>query len=87
MIQTNGIDTPVLRQLVRSGKAGQLIARGVPGGFVLVMKEGLESQVLEAQRGHQRTFKRLDAIASYLADLGAGEFTVEIGQWTPEGLL
>lgn len=81
------IDTPVLRQLVRSGKAGTLVAQGVPGGFVLVMREGLDTQVLEAQRGHQRRFKRLDAIASYLADLGAEEFTVEIGQWTPDALV
>lgn len=85
--QTYGFDTAVLRQLVRTGKAGRLVARGVPGGFILLMREGLDTQVLEAQRGHQRKFKRLDAIASYLADLGAEDFSVELGQWTPESLV
>lgn len=87
MYHEGAIDTPVLRQLVRSGKTGTLVARGVPGGFVLLMREGLDVQVLEAQRGHQRKFKRLDAIASYLAELGADEFTVELGQWTPSSLV
>lgn len=81
------IDTPVLRHLVRAGKAGRLVALGVPGGFVLAIRDGLECQVLEAQRGHQRKFKRLDALASYLADLGAEDFCVELAQWTPEALV
>ncbi len=80
------IDTPLLRQLVRVGKAGNLVAKGVPGGFVLAMREGLDEQLLEAQRGHARKFKRLEAVASYLKDLGAKEFSVELEQWTPKAL-
>jgi len=80
------IDTPLLRQLVRSGKAGALVAKGVPGGFVLAMREGLDEQFLEAQRGHARKFKRLEAVASYLKELGARDFAVEIEQWEPRSL-
>ncbi|MGB7422461.1 MAG: hypothetical protein WA917_11395 [Comamonas sp.] len=79
-------DTPLLRHLLRTGKAGTLVAKGVPGGFVLAMREGLDEQLLEAQRGHARKFKRLEAVASYLKDLGARDFAVEIDQWEPRSL-
>lgn len=79
--QTVGFDTPLLRQLVRTGKAGALIARGVPGGFLLAMREGIDEQLLEAQRGHPRKFKRLETVASYLRSLGATEFAVDLAEW------
>lgn len=79
-------DTPLLRQLLRVGKAGSLVAKGVPGGFVLAMRDGLDEQLLEAQRGHARKFKRLEAVASYLKDLGARGFVVELEQWAPKSL-
>ncbi len=80
------IDTPLLRQLVRSGKAGSLIAKGIDGGFVLVMREGLDEQLLEAQRGHARKFKRLESVANYLKGLGAATFSVELDQWSENSL-
>lgn len=87
MISQNVVlDTPLLRQLVRAGKAGELVARGVPGGFLLAMREGLEEQLLEAQRGHPRKFKRLETVASYLHTLGATQFAVELAQWDQNAL-
>jgi hypothetical protein len=80
------IDTRLLRQLIRTGKAGSLVAKGVPGGFFLTVCDGLDEQLLEAQRGHPRKFRRLDAIAAYLKDLGASEFRVELEQWAPKAL-
>jgi hypothetical protein len=80
------INTPLLRQLVGSGKAGALVAKGVPGGFVLAMREGLNDDLLSAQRGSIRKFKRLDALGAYLMDIGAQQFSVELGQWTPKSL-
>lgn len=77
-------DTHLLRQLLRIGKAGALVAKGVPGGFVLAMREGSDEQLLEAQRGHPRKFKRLEAVASYLQELGAKDFSVELEQWVPK---
>ncbi len=79
-------DTPLLRQLVRTGKAGELVAKGVPGGFVLAMREGLEEQLLRSQRGGARKFKRLEAVAIYLRDLGATSFEVELNQWSNSSL-
>lgn len=80
------IDTRVLRALIRAGKAGELVARGVPGGFLLVHREGLDEQLLEAQRGGPRKFKRLDAVAKYLRQLGASAFRVELEQWSTSSL-
>lgn len=79
-------DTPMLRQLIRTGKAGTLIAKGIPGGFLLAMREGLDEQVLEVQRGHARKFKRLEAVAAYLKVMGVHDFAVELDQWTPKAL-
>ena len=84
--QTIILDTPLLRQLVRTGKAGALVARGVPGGFLLAMQEGIDEQLLEAQRGHPRKFKRLESVASYLRSLGATEFAVDLALWDQQAL-
>jgi len=84
--QINTFDTPLLRQLLHTGRAGSLVAKGIPGGFVLTMRDGLEEQVLEAQRGHPRKFRRLETVASYLQGLGAREFTVDLGQWNSTAL-
>lgn len=86
MNQLSTFDTSILRQLVRVGKAGELVAKGVPGGFVLAMRSGIDEQLLRAQRGGARKFKRLDALAGYLQDLGARHFEVELEQWTPSSL-
>lgn len=84
--QSSYFDTPMLRQLIRAGKAGDLIAKGVPGGFVLAMREGVVEQLLRAQRGGPRKFKRLDAVANYLQELGAHRFEVELVQWSSTSL-
>lgn len=86
IIQEQTFDTSVLRQLVRTGKAGELVAKGVPGGFVLAMRDGLDEQLLRAQRGGPRRFKRLEALANYLHNLGARRFEVELGQWSHSSL-
>lgn len=86
MSNTSTFDTPLLRQLLRTGKAGELVAKGVPGGFVLAMREGVTEQLLAAQRGGARKFKKLDTVASYLSGIGGRTFTVELEQWTPESL-
>jgi len=86
MNQLVTFDTAILRQLVRVGKAGELVAKGVPGGFVLAMRDGLDEQVLKAQRGGARKFKRLETLAGFLQDLGAHRFEVELEQWTPSSL-
>lgn len=80
------IDTPLLRQLAHTGKAGRLVAKGVPGGFVVAVGEGFDEQLLRAQRGGPRKFKRLDTVASYLQTVGVRQFEVELAQWSDASL-
>lgn len=80
------MNTPLLKQLAALGKTGPLVAKGVPGGFVIVMRDMLEEQLLEAQRGHPRVFKKLDAVASFLHGIGVLTFDVETVNWSPVAL-
>ena len=79
-------DTPTLRHLATLGRAAGLVAKGVPGGFVLVMRSGIQEEVLTAQRGGPRTFRRLETGASYLKDLGIHSFEVDLGSWDSNSL-
>lgn len=77
-------DTALLRQLATTRKVGELVGRGVAGGFILVMRDGDLEQTLAAQRGGERLFKRLDALAAYLSQLGIYRVTVELEKWSSE---
>jgi hypothetical protein len=80
-------DTRVLKQVLRTGTTGELVAKGVPGGFVLALRTGMHEDLLTAQRGGLRKFKRLEALASYLKDMGAASFTVELARWSDKSLI
>jgi hypothetical protein len=72
------VATPVFRELCRSGAITHLTAKGVPGGFVLIARIGLEDKALHAQRGGARIFKSLDALAKYAARLGFIAMSVDL---------
>lgn len=74
------IDTPVLRQLARLGAAANVVAKQVPGGFVVVLRNGLEEEPLRAQRGGARVFRRLDTVCNFLSEVGLHTFAVELGE-------
>ena len=83
MITGRLMTTPILRNLIASGLAGQLIARGVAGGFVLVMSNRGAEQKLASQRqpDEPRVFRRLDTLAGFLKDLGALTALIELEDW------
>ena len=78
------IDTATLRHLAGAGAIAHVTAKGIPGGFVLTVQIGLEETLLQAQRGGARRFRRLDALASYVRELGLGKFEVDLAAWHPE---
>ncbi|MGO4395864.1 hypothetical protein AB4Z46_31370 [Variovorax sp. M-6] len=84
MYQKTTFGTPLLRELAATRKVGSLIARGVTGGFILVMRDGDREQTLATQRGGERVFKKLDSLATYLAELGIYRVTVELENWSAE---
>jgi hypothetical protein len=81
------IDTPVLRQLARLGALDNVVARQVPGGFVVVVQHGLEEDELRAQRGGARTFRHLDTVCSFLGEVGIRRFTVEVADFGSQAAL
>jgi hypothetical protein len=81
MEQAQKLTTPLLRHLISTGLVGQLCARGVPGGFLLVMRQGEAELALAAQRGAPRVFRRLDTLAGYAKEQGARTVVVELDGW------
>lgn len=75
------ISTSVLKALAVAGSISKLSARGVPGGFLLFVTVGLEEIPVKAYRGQARVFKRLDAVAKYVKDLGLDTFEVRLDCW------
>jgi hypothetical protein len=81
------ISTPVLRGLQAAGALTKVVIKGVPGGFVVTVTLGMEEQILQAQRGGARTFKRLDVAAAFLRRLGIFRFEVDSERWNSRGLV
>lgn len=73
--------TSLLKGLAAAGSISRLTAHGVPGGFLLLVGVGMEEAPVRAYRGQARVFKRLDAVARYVKDLGLDRFEVEMAAW------
>ena len=70
--------TPILKALFLTPTPNQLIARQVDAGYVLVLLAHEQEQILQAQRGGDRIFKKLDNLAKYAHSLGAKNFEVQL---------
>jgi hypothetical protein len=66
----------VVRKLVAAGMDVRFIAQEVEGGYTLRIETRTEARLLTAQRGHPRVFKKLDAVASTVKDIGGYSFSV-----------
>ena len=77
----------VLQELVSAGAVVSLSARGVPGGYVLVVNSEGGERLLSLQRRTTRVFTKLDTVASFLRDIGVTRFGVDTESWAPSGLL
>ena len=77
----------VLQELVSAGAVVSFSARGVPGGYVLVVNSEGGERLLSLQRRKTRVFTKLDAVASFLRHIGVTRFDVETEGWSPLGLV
>lgn len=64
---------PTFKFLIQSGKSGPIAIKGTPDGFVVFLGESSVQEALEARRGHQRVFKKLDTLVAYLRESGVTE--------------
>lgn len=78
------LSTSLLKGLASAGSVTTIIARAVPGGFLLFARIGLDVLPVKAYRGQARTFKRLDAVARYVKELGLSRFETELTGWSEE---
>ena len=73
------IDTPKLKTLVEAGAVNYVSVRGVPGGFVVVVKIGMTERTLRAQkRTNARVFTTMDGIVGYCTSAGIRRMDVDL---------
>ena len=67
-----------LRMLAERGVGFNASVLTVPCGYVLQLETGKGLEVLRLQRGGERVFKTLDAVAALLGSVGITSFSVEL---------
>ena len=80
------IDHGTLAELVEAGAVRGAHVVGQPGGWSLRVNYGAAERTLAAQRSRQaRIFRRMEALVSYLKDVGIERFDVDAADYEPEG--
>ncbi|OAV49202.1 hypothetical protein A6U98_13215 [Rhizobium sp. WYCCWR10014] len=82
------IDHATLSRLVEAGALHAVHVVGKTGGWSVVIRYGKVERPLAAQRSRQvRVFKRMDALVSYLTNVGISRFDVDAAGYAPETAL
>ncbi|MGR9249872.1 hypothetical protein [Rhizobium leguminosarum] len=82
---TGTIDHATLSRLVEAGALHAVHVVGKTGGWSVVIRYGKVERPLAAQRSRQvRVFKRMDALVSYLTNVGISRFDVDASDYVPE---
>jgi hypothetical protein len=80
------IDHSTLAELVEAGALRAAHVVGQPGGWSLRVEYGAAERALAAQRSRQvRVFRRMEALVSYLKDVGIERFDVDAADYHAEG--
>lgn len=81
------LDTPKLKTLVEAGAVSYVSARGVPGGFVVVVKVGMTERTIRAQkRTNARVFATMDGIVGYCTAAGIRRIDVDLAGHSKDAL-
>lgn len=87
MANADYIDTPKLKTLVEAGAINYVSARGVAGGFVVVVKIGMTERIVRAQkRTNARVFATMDGIVGYCTVAGIRRIDVDLVGYSKEAL-
>lgn len=87
MANADYLDTPKLKTLVEAGAVSYVSARGVPGGFVVVVKVGMAERTIRAQkRTNARVFATMDGIVGYCSAAGIRRIDVDLAGYTKDAL-
>lgn len=66
-----------LRELFAAGMASNVLARGMPGGFVLEVSIGGRTALLASSKGDIRTFASIETMSVILRRMGVTTFMVD----------
>lgn len=80
------MEKALLRELVSAGAIQSATAKGVPGGYVLLVRTETGERLVSLQRGQHRVFSSLDTVAAFLRDVGLQRFAVDTDAWASDGL-
>ena len=81
------LSTVQFKTLAEAGAIQYAAARGTQGGFVLVVKVGMQEKALSmTQERRPRVFVTLDGLASVAKRYGVRRFDVDLAGYEPKGL-
>ena len=80
------IDHQTLTRLVEAGVVHGATIIGQPGGWGVVVKYGVTTQILASKRGGARVWRRFETLVSYLKDLGLHHYQVDATSYSSEPL-
>lgn len=84
MTDNETLDTSRLKTLVDAGAVNYASARGVPGGFVLIVKVAMTERVIRAhRRTSPRIFATIQGLVNYCAAAGIRRFDVDLAGHGP----
>ena len=66
-----------LRELISAGMVGNVLARGISGGFTLEVAIGGGTALLASSKGDIRTFASIETMSVMLKRMGVSTFTVD----------
>lgn len=73
-----------MRLLADTGAIKSIDLIGCSDGFTLqVNAKGDVGGLLETDKGHVRTFSKLDTAAKLIKDMGLGKASLDVTSWTP----
>src|SRR5471030_1610191 len=84
------IEPKIFKALMGAGSISNArieVAAGGSGGFVIVVRAGLNEHTLGAARGGMRVFQSLDGAASVLQSYGIMRFEVNTENWVPKTMV
>lgn len=73
----DAITEPTLRALLQAGAVQRVQAVADGRSWYVVIRVGMEEQVVASQRSYRRTWKSLDTLVAWLQDLGVARWDVD----------
>ncbi len=85
-ITAGTIDHVTLERLVAAGAVHEANIVGQPGGWGVVIQDGMAERVLVVKRGAIRIFRKFETLVGYLKSMGIARYQVDASCFDPVAL-